>query len=69
MPNRTKNNFNKQGGYDGTLMSPNEKPLNYCLDKSSDIDLIYLLRLMGHAYGLQADYKCKEAIKAYLKLP
>jgi len=24
---------------------------------------------MGNAYGLQADYKCKEAIEAYLKLP
>lgn len=50
-------------------MSPNEKPMNYCLEKSSDIDLIHLLRLMGHAYGLQADYKCKEAIEAYFKLP
>ena len=67
IPNRTKNNFNKQAGYD--LMSPNEKPMNYCLDKSPEIDFIHLMRLMGYAYGLQADYKCKEAIEAYLKLP
>lgn len=50
-------------------MSPNEKSLNFCFNKSSEIDLIHLLRLMGNAYGLQADYKCKEAIEAYLKLP
>lgn len=43
--------------------------MNYCFEKSNEIDLIHLLRLMGHAYCLQADYKCKEAIEVYLKLP
>lgn len=32
-------------------------------------DLIYLLKSIAEAYQLQADYKCREALVAYKRLP
>lgn len=32
-------------------------------------DLIALLKSIAEAYQLQADYKCKEALNAYKRLP